>query len=52
MIKTAKELFDAIDDEEQDENPNHYNIKDNKKYAKKYYGETYHETTRFDNDWD
>lgn len=22
------------------------------KYAEKYYGETYRETTRFDNDWD
>ena len=22
------------------------------KYAEKYYGEVYHETTRFDNDWD
>jgi len=25
---------------------------DASKYAKKYYGETFHETTRFDNDWD
>ena len=25
---------------------------DASKYADKYYGETYRETTRFDNDWD
>ena len=25
---------------------------DASKYAKKYYGETFYETTRFDNDWD
>ena len=25
---------------------------DASKYAEQYYGETYHETTRFDNDWD
>lgn len=25
---------------------------DASKYAQQYYGETYHETTRFDNDWD
>lgn len=31
------------------ENPNHYT--DASKYAKEYYGETMHETTRFDNDW-
>lgn len=26
--------------------------KDAPKYAEKYYGEVYRETTRFDNDWD
>ena len=25
---------------------------DASKYAKKYYGETFYETTRFDNEWD
>ena len=25
---------------------------DASKYAKKYYGETFYETTRYDNDWD
>lgn len=25
---------------------------DASKYAKQYYGEVYHETTKFDNDWD
>ena len=25
---------------------------DASKYAKEYYGEVYHETTKFDNDWD
>lgn len=25
---------------------------DASKYAKEYYGEVYHHTTRFDNDWD
>ena len=32
------------------DNVNHYT--DASKYAQQYYGETYHETTRFDNDWD
>jgi len=30
-------------------NPNYYT--DASKYANEYYGETYRETTRFDNDW-
>ena len=29
-----------------------FHYTDASKYAKKYYGETFHETTRFDNDWD
>jgi hypothetical protein len=29
-----------------------FHYTDASKYAKKYYGETYRETTRFDNDWD
>jgi predicted S18 family serine protease len=28
-----------------------FHYTDASKYAKKYYGETFHETTRFDNDW-
>jgi len=31
-------------------NINHYT--DASKYANKYYGETFHQTTRLDNDWD
>ena len=31
---------------------NMYQYTDASKYAKEYYGEVYHETTRFDNDWD
>ncbi len=30
-------------------NPNYYT--DASKYAKEHYGERYHQTTRFDNDW-
>ena len=29
-----------------------FDYTDASKYAKQYYGEVYHETTRFDNDWD
>ena len=29
-----------------------FHYTDASKYAKEYYGEVYHETTRFDNDWD
>jgi len=29
-----------------------FHYTDASKYAKQYYGEVYHETTRFDNDWD
>lgn len=35
---------------EDGENINHYT--DASKYAKEYYGDTLHYTTRFDNDWD
>ena len=28
-----------------------FHYTDASKYAKEYYGEVYHETTRFDNDW-
>lgn len=31
---------------------NIYQWTDASKYAKKYYGETFYETTRYDNDWD
>lgn len=31
---------------------NIYAYTDAPKYAAEYYGEVYHETTRFDNDWD
>ena len=29
-----------------------FHYTDASKYAKQYYGDVYHETTRFDNDWD
>ena len=29
-----------------------FHYTDASEYAKQYYGEVYHETTRFDNDWD
>ncbi len=31
---------------------NMYAYTDASKYAKEYYGETYYQTTRYDNDWD
>lgn len=43
-VKERKSTFDD------DENINHYT--DASKYAKEYYGDTLHYTTRFDNDWD
>ena len=34
------------------EGENMYQWTDASKYAKEYYGETYYQTTRYDNDWD
>ena len=45
-VKEAK--FDA-EVEKMDENHNHWT--DSAQYAKKYYGEAHHETTKHDNDW-
>lgn len=35
--------------EDTSKNPNYYT--DASKYAKQYYGETFYQTTRYDNDW-
>lgn len=35
--------------EDTSKNPNYWT--DAPKYAKQYYGEVYHETTKYDNDW-
>lgn len=48
-VKSKKEKeFDKVIDR-LDENYNHYT--DSDKYAKKYYGDIYSQTTRFDNEW-
>lgn len=46
--KPARTFMDTPEDTSK--NPNYYT--DSSKYAQQYYGETYYETTRFDNDWD
>jgi hypothetical protein len=47
--KNRKDPLAALNVKEK-ENQNHWT--DASKYAKKYYGEVKHETTRFDNEWD
>jgi len=37
---------------EEGDNINHYTAKDAARYANEFYGETYRETVKFDNDWD
>lgn len=46
--RNEERQFDAMI-EKMDENHNEYT--DSAKYAEKYYGETYHETTKLDNEW-
>ena len=46
----AKRGFMDVPGEDTSKNPNYYT--DASKYANQYYGETFRETTRFDNDWD
>lgn len=46
----VKRSFMDVPNEDASKNPNYYT--DASKYAKEYYGETFYETTRFDNDWD
>jgi len=46
--KPARSFMDTPEDTSK--NPNYYT--DASKYAQQYYGETFRETTRFDNDWD
>lgn len=46
--KAARTFMDTPEDTSK--NPNYYT--DSSKYAQQYYGETYYETTRHDNDWD
>jgi len=45
--KPARSFMDTPEDTSK--NPNYYT--DASKYAQQYYGETFRETTRFDNDW-
>lgn len=48
--KPAKKAKSFLDNSAFSQDERHYT--DASKYAQQYYGETYHETTRFDNDWD
>lgn len=45
--KKEREYYKKL--EALDENPNHYT--DAEKYAKQYYGDTYQDTVKFDNEW-
>jgi hypothetical protein len=45
----AKRSFMNIPDEDASKNPNYYT--DEAKYANQYYGETFRQTTKYDNDW-
>lgn len=49
MPKTARTFMD-VPNEDTSKNPMYWT--DASKYAGEYYGETFRETTRFDNDWD
>ena len=49
MPKPARTFMD-VPGEDSSKNPYYYT--DAPKYAQEYYGETFRETTRFDNDWD
>lgn len=46
----VKRSFLAVPNDDTSKNPNYYT--DEAKYAKEYYGETFYQTTRFDNEWD
>jgi hypothetical protein len=46
----VKRSFMDVPNEDASKNPNYYT--DASKYAKEYYGETFYQTTRYDNDWD
>ena len=45
----VKRVFSNIPEEDASKNPNYYT--DEAKYANRYYGETFHQTTKYDNDW-
>lgn len=45
--KVQRKMMDVPEDTSK--NPNYYT--DASKYAKQYYGETFYQTTRYDNDW-
>lgn len=49
VTKSSRSILDAPK-EDSSKNPFYYT--DASKYANQYYGEVYHETTKFDNDWD
>ena len=51
MKKQARQAVQRRKENDRLRNEDFY-YTDASKYAKKYYGEVYHETTRFDNDWD
>lgn len=48
--RTTKRGFMSVPGEDTSKNPNYYT--DDRSYAKEYYGETFYETTRYDNEWD
>lgn len=48
-IKRTENPYDHI---VKNENDNIYHYTDDSKYADEYYGDSYRNTTRYDNDWD
>lgn len=48
--KSTKRGFMSVPGEDTSKNPNYYT--DDRRYAKEYYGDTFYETTRYDNEWD
>lgn len=54
FMRKQKKLGGVKRKENKKEDPDLYNpfYTDAPKYAKEHYGEVYHETTKWDNDWD
>jgi len=49
---TKKKSRSFLDAPKEDSSKNPFYYTDASKYANQYYGGVYHETTKFDNDWD